>query len=38
MLDSAATLVPGKPLILGYLDLPGTNRRQQVEVLAETIP
>jgi type II secretory pathway component GspD/PulD (secretin) len=37
-LDSTAILVPGKPLILGSLDLPGTNRRQQVEVVAETIP
>jgi type II secretory pathway component GspD/PulD (secretin) len=37
-LDSIAILVPGKPLILGSLDLPGTNRRQQVEVVAETIP
>ncbi len=37
-LDSTAILVPGKPLILGSLDLPGTNRRQQVEVVAESIP
>jgi type II secretory pathway component GspD/PulD (secretin) len=37
-LDSTAILAPGKPLILGSLDLPGTNRRQQVEVVAEAIP
>jgi hypothetical protein len=37
-LDSTATLVPGKPLILGSLDIPGTNRHQQVEVISETIP
>jgi type II secretory pathway component GspD/PulD (secretin) len=37
-LDSTATLVPGKPLILGSLDIPGTNRHQQVEVLSEAIP
>lgn len=37
-LDSTAILLPGKPVILGSLDLPGTNRRQQVEVVAETIP
>jgi type II secretory pathway component GspD/PulD (secretin) len=37
-LDGTATLVPGKPLILGSLDLPGTNRHQQVEVVAEAIP
>lgn len=38
MLDGTATLVPGKPLILGSLDIPGTNRHQQVEVTAEAIP
>ncbi len=37
-LDGTATLVPGKPLILGSLDLPGTSRHQQVEVVAEAIP
>ncbi len=37
-LDSTATLVPGKPLILGSLDIPGTNRHQQVEVVSEPIP
>ena len=37
-LDGTATLVPGKPLILGSLDIPGTNRHQQVEVTSETIP
>src|ERR1700761_6920938 len=37
-LDGTATLVPGKPLILGSLDIPGTNRHQQVEVVSEVIP
>jgi type II secretory pathway component GspD/PulD (secretin) len=37
-LDGTATLVPGKPLILGSLDIPGTNRHQQVEVVSEAIP
>ena len=37
-LDGTATLVSGKPLILGSLDIPGTNRHQQVEVISETIP
>ncbi|MDT7812373.1 MAG: hypothetical protein QOJ42_2289 [Acidobacteriaceae bacterium] len=37
-LDGTATLVPGKPLILGSLDIPGTNRHQQVEVISEAIP
>jgi type II secretory pathway component GspD/PulD (secretin) len=37
-LDGTATLVPGKPLILGSLDIPGTSRHQQVEVVSEAIP
>ena len=37
-LDATATLPPGKPLILGSLDIPGTNRHQQVEVVSEPIP
>ena len=37
-LDGTATLVPGKPLVIGSLDVPGTNRHQQVEVVAEAIP
>jgi type II secretory pathway component GspD/PulD (secretin) len=37
-LEGTATLVPGKPLILGSLDIPGTNRHQQVEVVSEAIP
>ena len=38
VLEGTATLVPGKPLILGSLDIPGTNRHQQVEVVSEVIP
>jgi hypothetical protein len=37
-LDGTAGLVPGKPLILGSLDIPGTHRHQQVEVVSEAIP
>ena len=37
-LDGTTTLVSGKPLILGSLDIPGTNRHQQVEVVSEAIP
>ena len=37
-LDGTATLASGKPLILGSLDIPGTNRHQQVEVVSEAIP
>jgi hypothetical protein len=38
VLEGTATIVPGKPLVLGSLDIPGTNRHQQVEVTAEAIP
>jgi type II secretory pathway component GspD/PulD (secretin) len=38
VLESTATIVPGKPLILGSLDIPGISRHQQVEVTAEAIP
>jgi type II secretory pathway component GspD/PulD (secretin) len=37
-LDGTATLVPGRPLILGSLNIPGTSRHQQVEVISEAIP
>ena len=37
-LDATAILSSGKPLILGSLDVPGTNRHQQVEVVSETLP
>src|ERR1700761_5185949 len=37
-LEGTATLAPGKPLILGSLDIPGTNRHQQVEIVSEAIP
>jgi type II secretory pathway component GspD/PulD (secretin) len=38
VLDGEATLVPGKPLILGSLDVPGVAHRQEIEVLAELVP
>jgi type II secretory pathway component GspD/PulD (secretin) len=38
MLDGTATLVPGKPIVVGSLDMPGSNGHQQVEVVAEAIP
>jgi len=36
-LDGTSTLVPGKPLVLGSLDVPGSTRREEVEVVAEAI-
>ena len=36
-LDGTSTLVPGKPLVLGSLDVPGSSRREEVEVVAEAI-
>jgi type II secretory pathway component GspD/PulD (secretin) len=37
-LDGMSTLEQGKPMVLGSLDLPGTGRRRQIEVVAEAIP
>ncbi len=37
-LDGMSTLEQGKPMVLGSLDIPGTGRRQQIEVSAEAIP
>jgi type II secretory pathway component GspD/PulD (secretin) len=36
-LEGTSTLVLGKPLVLGSLDIPGTTRRQEVDVVAEAI-
>ncbi len=36
-LDAMAALVPGKPLVLGSLDIPGTTRREEVTVVMELI-
>jgi len=38
VLDGEATLVPGKPLLLGSLDIPGNAHKQEIEVLAELVP
>ena len=35
--EGTATLAPGKPLVLGSLDIPGTTRRQEVEVVSEAV-
>ncbi len=38
VLDGEATLAPGKPLLLGSLDVPGNTRKQEIEVVAELVP
>jgi type II secretory pathway component GspD/PulD (secretin) len=37
-LEEISTLTPGKPLMLGSLDIPGTARRQQIEVTSVAVP
>ena len=37
-LEEISTLTPGKPLLLGSLDIPGTARRQQIEIISEPVP
>jgi type II secretory pathway component GspD/PulD (secretin) len=37
VLQGTSALVPGKPLVLGSLDIPGTTRHQEVEVVAELV-
>ena len=36
-LDSISKLEAGKPVVIGSLDVPGTTRRQQIEVTAEPL-
>ena len=38
VLDAGAALVPGKPLVLGSLDIPGTTRREEIQVVSELVP
>jgi type II secretory pathway component GspD/PulD (secretin) len=38
VLEGTSILTPGKPLVLGSLDIPGTTRRQDVEVVMEVVP
>jgi type II secretory pathway component GspD/PulD (secretin) len=37
VLDDSSVLSQGKPLVLGLLDLPGTTRSQEIEVVAELV-
>jgi hypothetical protein len=36
-LEGTSTLIQGKPLVLGSLDIPGSTRHQEVEVLSELV-
>ena len=36
-LEGTSTLVQGKPLVLGLLDIPGSTRHQEVEVVSELV-
>ena len=38
VLDATATLAAGKPLVLGSLDIPGSTRHEEIEVVAELVP
>ncbi len=35
--EGTSTLSPGKPLLLGSLDVPGSTRHQEIEVVAESV-
>ncbi len=37
MLDGEATLTPGKALLLGSLDMPGSTHTEQIEVVSELV-
>jgi type II secretory pathway component GspD/PulD (secretin) len=36
-LEGTSALTPGKPVLLGSLDVPGSTRRQQIEVVSEVV-
>ena len=36
-LEGTSFLTPGKPLVLGSLDIPGSTRHQEVEVVMEAV-
>jgi type II secretory pathway component GspD/PulD (secretin) len=37
LLEGTSTLVQGKPLVLGSLDIPGSTRHQEIEVVSELV-
>jgi hypothetical protein len=37
VLEETAALVPGKPLVLGSLDKPGSTRHEEISVVSELI-
>jgi hypothetical protein len=37
MLEGMSSLTVGKPVVLGSLDVPGTTRRQEIEVVTELL-
>jgi type II secretory pathway component GspD/PulD (secretin) len=37
MLEGTVTLAPGKPVVLGSLEAPGSGKRQEVSVTAEAV-
>jgi type II secretory pathway component GspD/PulD (secretin) len=37
VLENTASLTPGKPLIIGSIDIPGTTRKQDISVVAELV-
>jgi type II secretory pathway component GspD/PulD (secretin) len=37
MLEGTSALTAGKPVVLGSIDVPGTTRRQEIEVVTEPL-
>jgi hypothetical protein len=36
-LDGTSTLIPGKPLVIGALDVPGSTHSEEIAVVAELV-
>jgi|SRR5579885_2740659 hypothetical protein len=37
LLETTSTVVQGKSVVLGSIDIPGTTRRQEIEVVSEPV-
>jgi hypothetical protein len=37
MLEGMSTLAQGKPMVLGSLDIPGSTRHEEIEVVSELV-